>query len=97
MIIKFRDSIFNTFTLEFPEPTEAEKQQAADQAAKDLAYATAASIRAKLFAEARRTERARGRLLAMYRGGFIDHEPNLRFEGYTSTRGQRRREQLGRA
>ena len=40
---------YNTFTLEFPEPTEAEKQKAVDQAAKDLAYAAAASIRVKLF------------------------------------------------
>jgi len=83
-------------TLAFPEPTEAEKQKAIDQAAKDLAYAAAASVRAKLFAEARRTAQANKRLFEMYRGGFIDHEPNLRFEGYTSTRGQRRREQLGR-
>ena len=88
---------YNIFPLEFPEPTEAEKQQAADRAAKDLAYAAAASVRAKLFAEARRTAQADKRLFEMYRGGIINSEPNFRKQDLTSTRGQRRREQLGRA
>lgn len=85
------------FTLPFPEPTEAEKQKAGRMALADYAHQAAARVLIQAKAEARKARQTRKRLEAVVAGGWVvEFEPRRHFGLQTSTRGQRRRVQLGR-
>ncbi len=105
------DNFINTaLSLAFPEPTEAEKQLLVDQAVRELAYEAAVSQRAKMHAELRRADQTRKRLKALVSGGYVfcpvkwprtpngDGTWNImgQYGPPASTRGERRRDQLGR-
>lgn len=92
---------FNTMTLEFPPPTQAEIEWAILRAAQELAYRAAAEARTKTNALDRRATRQMNRLRNKANGGFYFIAPDpLPFDvhhAYDSTRPARRREQLGRS
>lgn len=100
MSIQFVQPTFNEFTLNFPEPTETEKQKMILQAAQELAYDSAVKVRTIFNAEIRKARRTRLRRQAAVAGGFTFKTPYIQpFDldhGYDSKRAERRRTQLGR-
>ena len=96
--MEFVNPTFNDLTLNFPEPTPEEVLKAARKIAYDALDEMSAERRVIEKDAARNARRTRQRLESLVRGGWIiEFEPRQHLGLQTSTRGQRRREKLGRA
>jgi hypothetical protein len=97
MSIQFLQPTFNEFTLNFPEPTEAEKQKAVEDATHEVAVNAMVELLTLGRTRDRRARQTRKRLEALCAGGWIiEFEPRQHLGLQTSTRPERRRAQLGR-
>lgn len=84
-------------TLEFPEPTLSEMSQALFREIREKAMEVDAGKYAQTKAAERKQSRGLSRLRALISGGWpIEFEPRRHLGLQTSTRGERRRAQLGR-
>jgi hypothetical protein len=90
-MIEFIQPVFNSFTLQLP-PFHYRVPYSGQE------YEDACNARTMAASDLRKAKRTRDRLEAVIAGGWvIEFEPRQHLGLQTSTRGQRRREQLGRA